>query len=60
MLALLGPAAPSTQPNWFSGLRDGRRVGDDLQTRPSGASDGQVIDRYGLHWLTGFEGDESA
>jgi hypothetical protein len=30
----------------------------DLQTRPWGASDGQVIDRYGLRWL--IEGDESA
>jgi uncharacterized glyoxalase superfamily protein PhnB len=30
----------------------------DLQTRPWGASDGQVIDRYGLHWLIGFEEDE--
>jgi PhnB protein len=32
---------------------------DDLQTRPWGASDGQVIDRYGLRWLIGFEGGES-
>ena len=24
--------------------------------RPWGASDGQVIDRNGLHWLIGFEG----
>jgi PhnB protein len=30
-----------------------------LQSRPWGASDGQVIDRHGLHWLIGFEGDES-
>ena len=22
-------------------------------------ADGQVIDRYGLHWLIGFEGDKS-
>jgi PhnB protein len=28
---------------------------DDLQARPWGASDGQVIDRFGLHWLIGFE-----
>jgi Family of unknown function (DUF6308) len=26
------------------------------QTRAWGASDGQIIDRYGLHWLIGFEG----
>jgi PhnB protein len=41
--------------NWFSRLCEGGRVVDDLQTRPWGASDGQVIDRYGLHWLIGFE-----
>ena len=35
----------------------GGRVLDDLQKRPWGASDGQVIDRYGLRWLIGFEGD---
>ena len=35
------------------------RVVDDLQKRPWGASDGQVIDRYGRHWLIGFETDES-
>lgn len=59
MLALLGTAAPSTLRNWFSRLGDGGRIVDDLQARPWGASDGQVIDRYGLHWLIGFEGDES-
>jgi len=58
MLALLGTAAPSTLRSWFSRLSDGGRVVNDLQTRPWGASDGQVIDRYGLHWLIGFEGDE--
>jgi MFS family permease len=42
-----------------SRLGEGGRVVDDLQTRPWGGSDGQVIDRYGLHWLIGFEGDES-
>lgn len=59
MLSLLGTAAPSTLRNWFSSLSEGGRVVDDLQTRPWGASDGQVIDRYGLHWLIGFEADES-
>ena len=59
MLALLGTADPSTLRTWFSPLREGGQVVDDLQTRPWGASDGQVIDRYGLHWLIGFEGDES-
>jgi PhnB protein len=59
MLALLGTATPSTLRSWFSRLREGGRVVDDLQTRPWGASDGQVIDRYGLHWLIGYEDDES-
>ena len=59
MLSLLGTAGPSTLRKWFSGLSEGGRVVDDLQTRPWGASDGQVIDPYGLHWLIGFEGDES-
>ena len=57
MLALLGTATPSTLRTWFSRLSEGGRVVDDLQTRPWGASDGQVIDRYGLHWLIGFESD---
>jgi PhnB protein len=60
MLALLGTATPSTLRHWFSRPSEGGQVVDDLQTRPWGASDGQVIDRYGLHWLIGFEGDESA
>jgi PhnB protein len=59
MLALLGTAAPSTLRTWFTRLSEGGRVVDDLQVRRWGASDGQVIDRYGLHWLIGFEGDES-
>ena len=59
MLALLGTAAPLTLRAWFSRLSEGGRVVDDLQKRPWGASDGQVIDRYGLHWLIGFEGAES-
>ncbi|MGH7777444.1 MAG: VOC family protein [Candidatus Dormibacterales bacterium] len=55
MLALLGTADPSTLRTWFARLSEGGRVVDDLQMRPWGASDGQVIDRYGLHWLIGFE-----
>jgi PhnB protein len=58
MLSLLGTAAPSTLRQWFTRLSEGGHVVDDLQMRPHGASDGQVIDRYGLHWLIGFEGDE--
>jgi PhnB protein len=59
MLALLGTADPSTLRTWFARLSEGGRVVDDLQTRPWGASDGQVIDRNGLHWLIGFEGDSA-
>lgn len=55
MLALLGAATPSTLRTWFSRLSEGGHVVDDLQVRPWGASDGQVIDRYGLRWLIGFE-----
>ena len=59
MLSLLGTAPPATLRTWFSRLSDGGRVVDDLQRRPWGDTDGQVVDRYGLHWLIGFEADES-
>lgn len=55
MLSLLGTADPSTLRSWFARLADGGTVVDDLTLRPWGAWDGQVIDRYGLHWLIGFE-----
>lgn len=59
MLALLGTAAPSILRQWFSRLCDGGQVVEELRARAWGASDGQVIDRYGLHWLIGFEEAES-
>jgi PhnB protein len=59
MLSLLGTAAPSTLRSWFTHLGESGRVVENLQMRPHGASDGQVIDRYGLHWLIGFESDEN-
>jgi len=59
MLALLGTAPAPTLRRWFASLSEGGRVVDDLQTRPWGACDGQVIDRYGLHWLIGYDGDDS-
>ena len=59
MLSLLGTARPATLRTWFSRLSDAGRVVDDLQKRPWGDTDGQVVDRYGLHWLIGFEGDDS-
>lgn len=60
MLSLLGTADPATLRAWFAGLSQGGRVVDDLQQRPWGATDGQVIDQYGLHWLIGFEVAEVA
>jgi PhnB protein len=57
MLSLLGTADSLTLRGWFAALSDGGRIVDDLQTRPWGATDGQVIDRYGVHWLIGFEAD---
>jgi PhnB protein len=60
MLALLGTAAAPALREWFSRLSQGGQVVDDLQVRSWGASDGQVIDRYGLHWLIGFESEEGA
>jgi PhnB protein len=59
MMSLLGTASPSTLRTWFAALSEGGRVVDDLQTRPWGASNGQVIDRFGLRWLIGFEGAEN-
>jgi PhnB protein len=59
MLSLLGAAEPTVLRDWFARLSEGGQIVDDLQSRPWGASDGQVIDRFGLHWLIGFESDYS-
>lgn len=59
MLSLLGTASPAVVRGWFAALADGGQVVDDLEPRPWGASDGRVVDRYGVHWLLGFEGDDS-
>lgn len=59
MLALLGSAAPGTLRAWYARLAEGGRVVDRLQSRPWGASDGRVIDRYGVEWLIGYEGEGS-
>ncbi len=59
MLSLLGTSTPAVLRSWFARLCDGGRIVDDLQQRPWGATDGQVVDRYGLHWLIGFDVDES-
>ncbi|WP_182525975.1 VOC family protein [Nocardioides dongkuii] len=60
LLSLLGAAPKETLRAWFAGLAYGGRVLDDLQLRPWGAWDGQVVDRFGVPWLIGFEVDESA
>jgi PhnB protein len=56
MLALLGTTDPGTMSGWFRRLADGGRIVEELQERSWGASDGQVVDRHGVHWLVGFEG----
>lgn len=55
MLSLLGTEEPAVLHEWFDKLTVGGQVLDPLAPKPWGASDGQVIDRYGLHWLIGYE-----
>ncbi len=55
MLSLLGTSDLGTMREWFARLAVNGTVVDDLQHRPWGAFDGQVVDRFGLHWLIGFE-----
>ena len=55
MLSLLGTADPLTLRRWFDGLAQQGSTVDPLQERPWGASDGQVIDRFGVHWLIGYQ-----
>ncbi|MCR8670602.1 VOC family protein [Agrococcus sp. HG114] len=59
-LALLGTAEPDTLARWFAALSEGGTVLDPLQERPWGASDGQVVDRFGIRWLIGFEHEAAA
>lgn len=59
LLSLLGAASPAVLREWFRRLADGGRVVDDLQSRPWGATDGQVVDAHGLHWLIGYEADDA-
>lgn len=55
LFSLLGTADPATLHEWFARLAEGGRVVDDLQPRPWGAHDGQVVDQFGLRWLIGYE-----
>lgn len=54
-LALLGTAEPGVLHDWFDRLSDGGKVLDPLAPKPWGASDGEVVDRHGFHWLIGYE-----
>jgi PhnB protein len=55
MLSLLGTAEPEVLHGWFDQLAVAGEVVDPLAPKPWGASDGQVVDRHGLHWLIGYE-----
>jgi len=55
MLSLLGTAPAETLKFWFEQLALNGRVVDPLTLRPWGGTDGQVVDRFGVHWLVGFE-----
>jgi len=55
MLSLLGTADPDILHGWFDKLAAGGTVVDPLGPKPWGATDGQVIDQHGLHWLIGYE-----
>lgn len=59
MLSLLGAAEPTVLHAWFDRLAADGKVVDPLALKPWGGSDGQVIDRHGLHWLIGYEPDEA-
>jgi PhnB protein len=57
MFSLLGTADAQVLRGWFAQLAEGGTVLDDLQARAWGATDGQVVDRFGVRWLVGFEGE---
>ncbi|MEJ1923348.1 VOC family protein [Microbacterium sp. KHB019] len=53
--SLLGTADAATLQRWFAALGDGGTITGPLQKRPWGDYDGQVTDRYGVHWLIGYQ-----
>jgi PhnB protein len=59
IFSLLGTTSATELRAWFDGLAEGGTVREELQVRPWGASDGQVVDRHGAHWLVGFEDSET-
>ncbi len=58
MFSLLGATSAEGLRAWFDALAEGGTIIDKLQARPWGATDGQVVDRYGVRWLVGFEDAE--
>jgi len=55
LFSLLGTADAATLESWFTQLSAGGTVTDPLQLRSWGAHDGQLIDRFGVTWLIGYE-----
>ena len=60
MLSLLGTTEPDILHRWFDRLAQGGSTVQPLQERAWAASDGQVIDQFGVHWLIGYEGERPA
>ncbi|MET3905201.1 VOC family protein [Paenarthrobacter sp. 4246] len=59
-IALLGTADASTLTQWFATIaQGGGSVLDPLQKRSWGAYDGQIIDRFGVRWLIGYEASQT-
>lgn len=52
MLSILGEDVELLT-GWFESLSDGGTVVMPIEKRPWGDHDGQVIDRFGVHWLIG-------
>jgi PhnB protein len=59
MFSLLGTSSANGLRAWFDALAAGGTIREELEVRPWGASDGQVVDRFGVHWLVGFEEAET-
>lgn len=54
-IALLGTSDAETLHRWFDALAEGGEILDPLSPKPWNASDGQVVDKFGLRWLIGYE-----
>jgi PhnB protein len=55
MLPLLGTADVLTLRRWFDRLAQNGSTVEPVRERPWGASDGQAIERFGVHWLIGYQ-----